>query len=90
MVRTAPESRNSHGTPVATNLQTTRHGGVISDEAKTLINRLLLERSSLAGIVRAVQVSESRLHAYVNEKYQDVAREVRVRITHKVPIDDCM
>jgi hypothetical protein len=40
---------------------------------------LLHERISLAGIARAVQVSESWLQAYVNEKYRHVPREVRVR-----------
>jgi hypothetical protein len=34
---------------------------VISDEIKGIIDRLLHERISLAGIVRAVQVSESWL-----------------------------
>jgi IS1 family transposase len=52
---------------------------VISDDTKALIDRLLLERISLAGIARAVQVSESWLQAYVNEKYRTVPREVHVR-----------
>jgi hypothetical protein len=58
---------------------------VISDETNALIDRLLLERISLAGIARAVQVSASWLQAYVNEKYQAVPREVRVR-SKKVPL----
>jgi len=59
---------------------------IISDETKTLIDCLLLEKISLAGITRAVQVSESRLHAYVNEKYRNVLRDVQVR-AKKRPID---
>jgi transposase-like protein len=56
---------------------------VISDDTKALIDRLLLERISLAGIARAVQVSESWLQAYVNEKYRTVPREVHVRSKKK-------
>jgi transposase-like protein len=52
---------------------------VISDDTKALIDRLLLEKISLAGIARAVQVSEHWLQTYVNEKYRNVPREVRVR-----------
>ena len=36
---------------------------------RELIDRLLLERISLAGIARVVQVSEQWLQSYVNEKY---------------------
>ena len=50
----------------------------ISDETKELIDRLLLERISLAGIARVVQVSESWLQAYVNQKYQDIPRQLVV------------
>ena len=46
----------------------------ISDEVKSLIDRLLLERIPLAGIARAAEVSESWLQTYVNEKYRDVSR----------------
>ena len=62
---------------------------IISDETTALIDRLLLEKIALAGIARAVQVSESWLQAYVNAKYQNVPREVRVR-AKKRPIDDCV
>ena len=51
---------------------------VISSETKALIDRLLLERISLAGIARAVQVSEKWLQDYVNAKYADVPRQVKV------------
>jgi hypothetical protein len=50
----------------------------ISDEKKALIDRLLLERVSLAGIARVVQVSESWLQAYVNQKYQETPRQLAV------------
>lgn len=43
----------------------------ISDQTKELIDRLLLERLSLAGIARAAQVSEPWLHAYIKEKYAE-------------------
>ncbi|CAK0744386.1 hypothetical protein CCP3SC5AM1_1220004 [Gammaproteobacteria bacterium] len=50
----------------------------ISDEKKELIDRLLLERISLEGIVRVAGVSESWLQKYVNEKYDQTPREIKV------------
>ena len=50
----------------------------ISDETKGLIDKLLLERISLAGIARVVGVSERWLQDYVNDKYQSIPREVKV------------
>jgi insertion element IS1 protein InsB len=41
----------------------------ISAETKALIDRLLLERVSLAGIVRVTGVSAKWLQDYVNAKY---------------------
>ncbi len=41
----------------------------ISDETKALIDNLLLERVSLAGIVRVTGVSDQSLQDYVNAKY---------------------
>jgi transposase-like protein len=52
---------------------------VITDETKAIIDRLLLERISLAGIARVMQVSESWLQTYVNEQYRHTSRKVRVR-----------
>ena len=52
---------------------------VINQEKRDLIDRLLLERISLAGIGRAVQVSERWLQTYVNEKYALVPRNVEVK-----------
>jgi transposase-like protein len=51
---------------------------VINSATRELIDRLLLERISLAGIARAVGVSETWLQQYVNEKYAEVRREVEV------------
>jgi transposase-like protein len=53
---------------------------IISDETKALIDRLLLERISLAGIARAVQVSERWLQDYVNERYAEQPREAQIRV----------
>jgi insertion element IS1 protein InsB len=41
----------------------------ISQATKALIDKLLLERVSLAGIARVVGVSERWLQTYVNQKY---------------------
>ena len=51
----------------------------ISQETKTLIDKLLLEKISLAGIVRATGVSKRWLQTYVNKKYKEVPKEVVVR-----------
>lgn len=53
----------------------------IGKTTKALIDRLLLERISLAGIARATGVSPSWLQAYVNDKYRNVSQEVDV--SHK-------
>jgi len=52
---------------------------VISDETKALIDKLLLEKTPLAGIARVVDISEVWLQGYVNEKYASVPCEVNVR-----------
>lgn len=51
---------------------------MISEETKGIIDRLLLEKLSLAGIARALQISELWLQQYVNQKYKQVDREVQV------------
>ena len=51
---------------------------VIDQATRELIDRLLLERISLAGIARAAQVSEQWLQTYVNEKYATLPRQVQV------------
>ena len=50
----------------------------IDREKRELIDRLLLERISLAGISRAVKVSEKWLQTYVNDKYAVVPRTIQV------------
>jgi insertion element IS1 protein InsB len=52
---------------------------VISDETRALIDKLLLEKLSLAGIARVTGVSERWLQNYVNELYQTVPRQAEVR-----------
>jgi hypothetical protein len=55
----------------------------ISDETKALIDKLLLEKISLAGIARVTGVSEVWLQAYVNAKYATVKRSVQVSAKKK-------
>ena len=50
----------------------------ISDETKGLVDRLLREKVSLAGIVRVTGVSLRWLQYYVNAKYVAVPRTVQV------------
>ena len=50
----------------------------IPEYTKQLIDKLLLERISLAGIVRATGVSPRWLQYYVNAKYDTVPRSVTV------------
>ncbi len=49
---------------------------VIEQETRELIDRLWLERISLAGIARAIPISQQWLQPYVNEKYAGVPRSV--------------
>ena len=49
----------------------------ISQEQKELIDKLLLEKISLAGIARVVEVSERWLQNYVNDKYDSTPRVVK-------------
>ena len=51
----------------------------ISDETKILIDKLLLERISLAGIVRVVGVSKRWLQYYVNNKYNNIPKQLEVK-----------
>ena len=51
----------------------------ISEETKSLVDRLLLERIALAGIVRVTQVSERWLQNYVNGKYKEMALFQKIR-----------
>ena len=51
---------------------------VIGEETKGRIDKLLLEKIPLAGIARALEVSETWLQGYVNEKYAVVEQHVKV------------
>ena len=50
----------------------------IDEATKQLIDKLLLEKLPLAGIARVTGVSEMWLQGYVNGKYKDVPRQVKV------------
>jgi transposase-like protein len=50
---------------------------VISAETKALIDRLLLERISLAGMARVTGVSPRWLQNYVNDTYENVPRMIQ-------------
>jgi hypothetical protein len=52
----------------------------IGAETKAMVDRLLLEKLPLAGIARAVQVSETWLQEYVNAKYEAVEKQVQVPV----------
>lgn len=51
---------------------------MIGQETRDLIDKLLLERVSLAGITRVTGVSEQWLQTYVNALYKAVPKEVKV------------
>jgi transposase-like protein len=53
---------------------------VIGEGTRDIIDNLLLERLSLAGISRAVGVSETWLQEYVNDKYAKVEKQVKVPV----------
>ena len=52
----------------------------ISEETKVLIDKLLLERMSLAGICRVSGVSKQWLQTYVNAKYAAVEQMVQIPV----------
>lgn len=56
---------------------------MISQAKKDLIDKLLLERISLAGIARVAGVSELWLQKYVNAKYESVPQQVQIRSKKK-------
>jgi len=51
---------------------------IISSEIRIIIDRLLCEKISLAGICRAISISEAWLQNYVNKKYESVSEQVNV------------
>ena len=50
----------------------------VSGQTKQTIDKLLLERISLAGIARATNVSECYLQKYINRKYATIEKRVKV------------
>jgi transposase-like protein len=50
---------------------------MISQEKRDLVDRLLLEKISLAGIARSEKVSQKWLQTYVNDKYLLIPRVVK-------------
>jgi transposase-like protein len=52
---------------------------IIDPATKALIDKLLLEKIPLTGIARVVGVSEPWLQGYVNQKYQNVPRQVTLQ-----------
>ena len=52
---------------------------IISQETKDIIDKLLAERISLAGIARVTGVSERWLQNYVNEKYENIPKKVDIK-----------
>jgi len=52
----------------------------ITKEQKDLIDKLLLERLSMAGIARVVGVSERWLQTYVNQKFAAISQEIKVAV----------
>lgn len=56
----------------------------ITDDTKQMIDKLLLERISLAGIARVTGVSARWLQSYVNANYEAVPRAVTCTAQKKV------
>jgi insertion element IS1 protein InsB len=56
---------------------------IISQMVKSLIDDLLLEKLSLAGITRVTKVSKRWLQYYANEKYENVPKEITVKNKEK-------
>lgn len=58
----------------------------ITPEQYGLIERMLLERISLAGIARVLQISEDTVQRYVNAKAESVPEQVEVSAKPKKPL----
>ena len=56
---------------------------VIDERTWEMIDALLLEKISLAGIARATGVSETYLQQYVNRTYEEVEQSVEARAKKK-------
>ena len=53
----------------------------ISDAQKKLVDNLLLERISLAGISRVLDISEPWIHGYIKLKYEDLPEHLNADLT---------
>jgi len=51
---------------------------MVDERTRKIIDKLLLEKISLAGIARATDASEKWLQDYVNRKYAEISRQVKV------------
>ena len=60
-----------------------RQQKIINQSTKDLIDKLLLEKIPLAGIARVTDVSKPWLQGYVNDKYESVSRQVKVKAKKK-------
>lgn len=56
------------------------HNKIISEETKSLIRRLLLEKLSLRGICRAAEVSQPWLLNFIKQEYEGAPRDLNVRV----------
>ena len=56
---------------------------IVPGSTKEMIEKLLLEKIPLAGIVRVVGVSKRWLQYYVNDKYENIPQEVNVTYKEK-------
>jgi len=53
----------------------------ISDAKKDLVDKLLLERISLAGIARVTGISQSWILSYLKDKYEDLPDDLNVDLS---------
>jgi transposase-like protein len=60
---------------------------IISEETKSLIEKLLLEKISLAGISRSVDVSETWLQAFISELYLNIPENLGVDLPDKKELE---
>lgn len=56
----------------------------IEEETRALIDKLLLERLALAAIARVTGVSERWLQMYVNQKYYQTSKQVKITQKNQV------
>lgn len=60
---------------------------VISEQEKKLINKLLLERISLAGIARTMEVSEIWLQGYLSDLYASSPDDLNATLPDQASMD---